>query len=531
MPDLALPKSIGSGGQNGGNSEGKSSVGEEGKSPARAAVTGIPATALDAYKKAAQAVADSRPGCHLPWELVAGIGRVESVHASGHGLRADGTTATPIRGPRLDGRGFALIRDTDGGRWDDDTEFDRAVGPTQFIPSTWQTWGADGNGDGIKDPNNFYDAALGTARYLCAGDRDLRRGADLDRAILSYNNSRAYVNAVLEWMRTYQGNPVTEVADTTSATPHQPDPDANPPHPPATSPSHQNHRASVGTAGHSGAATTPTRPLRPADQPAAKPTPTGTPRPEHKPAPETKPKPKPETTSRPRTATALERIGPASPETTAGQTLDGQLRVRTVDVHGAPVPLARVTYEIQGVTTARFPDGARRVTGISDPRGIVTVPGLHVGDIPGAFNVRATLGSDPAAHPVTFTVAVRPIPADALTLLTERPLEAVAGSRLTDGVQVRATHRGRPVAGTQITATLIGPTEQPAENHRGPHFEDERGEPVHTIRLPATNRAGVTTLPLLQAGEHPGVYILRLTTHDGISADSTLTVTAPKSKN
>ena len=29
----------------------------------------------------------------------------------------------------------------------------------QFIPSTWAGWGVDGNGDGIADPFNIYDAA------------------------------------------------------------------------------------------------------------------------------------------------------------------------------------------------------------------------------------------------------------------------------------------------------------------------------------------------------------------------------------
>ncbi|MEF3112303.1 lytic transglycosylase domain-containing protein, partial [Streptomyces chrestomyceticus] len=185
---------------------------------------GIPATALAAYRKAEGVLRGSQPSCRLPWELVAGIGRVESVHASGYGLRGDGSTVRPIRGPRLDGVEFALIRDTDGGRWDGDAVFDRAVGPMQFIPSTWGSWGADGNGDGVKDPNNMFDAALGTARYLCAGDRDLSRSADLDRAVLSYNNSRAYVNAVRKWMDTYRGVGVVETPDDVPAVPHRPDP-------------------------------------------------------------------------------------------------------------------------------------------------------------------------------------------------------------------------------------------------------------------------------------------------------------------
>ncbi|OEV19807.1 hypothetical protein AN219_27625, partial [Streptomyces nanshensis] len=75
--------------------------------------------------------------------------------ARGGDLRSDGTTRRPILGPVLDGDGFARITDTDGGAWDGDTRFDRAVGPMQFIPGTWRSWGADGNGDGRKDPHNI----------------------------------------------------------------------------------------------------------------------------------------------------------------------------------------------------------------------------------------------------------------------------------------------------------------------------------------------------------------------------------------
>ncbi|WP_369009826.1 lytic transglycosylase domain-containing protein, partial [Streptomyces sp. BR123] len=166
--------------------------------------SGIPATALDAYKRAETAVAAALPKCKLPWQLLAGIGRVESVHASGYGLKTDGYTEKPIRGPQLNGQGFAEIKDTDKGEFDGDAAYDRAVGPMQFIPSTWATWGADGNGDSKRDPNNIYDAALGAGLYLCAGDRNLSDQAQLDKAILSYNNSREYVNTVLGYMKQYQ---------------------------------------------------------------------------------------------------------------------------------------------------------------------------------------------------------------------------------------------------------------------------------------------------------------------------------------
>ncbi|WP_407565452.1 lytic transglycosylase domain-containing protein [Streptomyces sp. 184] len=166
--------------------------------------SGIPATVLAAYRQAERRLAVDDPGCGLPWQLLAAIGKVESGHARGGAVDADGTTLTPILGPVLDGNGFANISDTDGGRYDGDTGYDRAVGPMQFIPSTWAGWAADGNGDGRTDPNNVHDATLAAGHYLCAGARDLTVAADLDRAILSYNYSRDYLNTVLAWLGFYR---------------------------------------------------------------------------------------------------------------------------------------------------------------------------------------------------------------------------------------------------------------------------------------------------------------------------------------
>ncbi|WP_327729241.1 MULTISPECIES: lytic transglycosylase domain-containing protein [unclassified Streptomyces] len=165
---------------------------------------GIPVTVLQAYQKAQAALAESKPGCDLTWQLLAAIGKVESGQARGGRVDANGTTLSPILGPVLNGNGFAKITDTDGGAYDGDTVHDRAVGPMQFIPSTWESWGSDGNGDGKKDPNNIYDAALAAGRYLCAGGRDLSVTPQLHAAILSYNHSQAYLNTVLKWLEYYR---------------------------------------------------------------------------------------------------------------------------------------------------------------------------------------------------------------------------------------------------------------------------------------------------------------------------------------
>jgi len=80
----------------------------------------------------------------------------------------------------------------------------------QFIPSTWARWKADGNSDGVADPQNIDAAALAAGRYLCAGGRNLATGTDWWTAILSYNNSTSYVQTVLTAPRNTPAPPSTE---------------------------------------------------------------------------------------------------------------------------------------------------------------------------------------------------------------------------------------------------------------------------------------------------------------------------------
>lgn len=164
-----------------------------------AADSGIPARALAAYAGAVLEVAETRPGCHLGWNTLAAIGHVESGHGSidGSRLLPDGRTEPRIRGVALDGRGVAAIRDTDGGALDGDATWDRAVGPMQFIPSTWRSHGRDGDGDGVADIDDIDDAALSAAYYLCHSGRDLRVAAHWIAAVSSYNAGLAYNHRVV----------------------------------------------------------------------------------------------------------------------------------------------------------------------------------------------------------------------------------------------------------------------------------------------------------------------------------------------
>lgn len=167
----------------------------------RLTASGIPVRVLQAYAAAAAVMGRVDPGCRLHWSLVAGIGRVESNHGrfGGSAVTATGRVTPPILGPRLDGSnsGWATVRDSDDGRYDGDTAFDRAVGPMQFLPGTWRSYGADADRDGAADPQDVDDAALGTARYLCAGGGDLSQQADRWRAVLRYNHSNSYAALVL----------------------------------------------------------------------------------------------------------------------------------------------------------------------------------------------------------------------------------------------------------------------------------------------------------------------------------------------
>jgi membrane-bound lytic murein transglycosylase B len=164
-----------------------------------AASTGIPERALLAYAFADLALAAEQPECGVGWNTLAALGWIESGHGfhDGSVLGADGYVTPVILGPRLDGGDVEAIADTDSGFWDRDTEWDRAVGPLQFIPSTWATWGADGSGDGVIDPNQIDDAALTAGRYLCASG-SLRDAEGWRAAILSYNRIDAYVESVAE---------------------------------------------------------------------------------------------------------------------------------------------------------------------------------------------------------------------------------------------------------------------------------------------------------------------------------------------
>jgi membrane-bound lytic murein transglycosylase B len=169
--------------------------------------TGIPPVALRAYGRASILGAKGRPRCHVGWATLAAIGEVESAHGTiaGNRLLEDGRTSRPIVGPALDGEGgVAAIRPAPGGpRLHGDDTWEHAIGPMQFLPGSWRTFGADADADGVADPSDIDDAAWAAARHLCSGGLDLRDSADWTRAVLRYNASDAYVRKVVNVAEAY----------------------------------------------------------------------------------------------------------------------------------------------------------------------------------------------------------------------------------------------------------------------------------------------------------------------------------------
>jgi hypothetical protein len=118
------------------------------------------------YRELYQLSARYCPG--LSWTVLAAIGQVES----GHGRNV---------GPSSAG----------------------ALGPMQFLPSTWAWAGVDGDGDGKADIMSPYDAVPAASLYLCRAGAG-RGGRALYAAIYSYNHADWYVREVLALAARYR---------------------------------------------------------------------------------------------------------------------------------------------------------------------------------------------------------------------------------------------------------------------------------------------------------------------------------------
>jgi hypothetical protein len=125
--------------------------------------TGVPTNYLALYQESA---AEYCPG--LSWTVLAAIGQIESGQGANDGPSSAG-----------------------------------ALGPMQFLPSTWSVWGIDAFGQtGTPDIMNPLDAVPSAARMLCA-DGAAAGGASLEAAIFDYNHADWYVSEVLTLAHEY----------------------------------------------------------------------------------------------------------------------------------------------------------------------------------------------------------------------------------------------------------------------------------------------------------------------------------------
>ncbi|MGC5542265.1 lytic murein transglycosylase [Streptomyces griseus] len=470
------------------------------------AEAGIPASILAAYKQAERTVATTDPNCRLPWQLLAAIGKVESGQARGGRVDANGTTTSPILGPALNGQGFALIKDTDGGAYDGDAVHDRAVGPMQFIPSTWASWGQDANGDGRKDPNNIYDAALAAGRYLCANDRDLAIAADLDKAVLSYNRSTEYLRTVRSWFSYYQRgtHEIPDGTGTLPTTPSTPSPNPRPSTGPSATPSPKPSPGKPGGKPSPG----PSKPGGGSTSPTPKPpTPTPTPPAE--------------------TFGSLENAGTGPLRATAGQEFDERVSVRARNALGAPLAKVPVTFTVTGNTGTLFTGGKKTVKVTTGADGTATAPALQAGEKAGEFTVTAVAGVG-RPRTLTYAATVTARQADAIARTDEKELLAAPGEKFGHAVTVKATYKDAVAAGVAVTATMVKDPLGLIDNDKGPYFKDADGKPVRTLATLTTDADGVLRLPEIFADDTEGTFKLRLTTEGGASVVIELTVQAPE---
>ncbi|WP_431988149.1 lytic murein transglycosylase [Streptomyces parvulus] len=482
-----------------------------------AAEAGIPATVLDAYKKAEAAVRQAKPGCNLPWQLLAAIGKVESGQARGGRVDASGTTIGKIIGPQLDGNGFALIKDTDDGVYDGNSSYDNAVGPMQFIPSTWAWAGRDGNGDGKDDPNNVYDAALAAGHYLCRFTWDLSDRADLESAILSYNNSQDYLNTVLSWLEHYRRGS-HEIPDGTGTLPVGRSDDA---FRPGAGPSPSTPGATP-RPGASGSSTpSPGKPDRPAKP---KPSDPGTGSPTPKPPTD----PEPPAGTRPPTPTDtvhhLENAGATGLTAVAGDTFAQKLTARAETKAGSGVGKVRVRFTVLGDTDAAFTGGDKVAAVTTDASGTAVAPALVAGEKTGVFTVRATVIGRSVAFDYKATVTERV--ADALARTGATELTCVPGGEFAERVEVKATRKGAAAGKVAVTAVLVKSVLDPTQADKGPFFKDADGKAVRTLTGLKTDAKGMLELPKLYADDAAGTFLLRVTTAGGAVLNVPLKVAA-----
>lgn len=151
-----------------------------GAQPSGLARADIPPDYLVLYQRAAATCRG------LSWTILAAIGSIESSHGR--------STLPGVRS----GANYA-----------------GAMGPMQFLASSWAYYGVDADANGVADVYNPTDAVFGAARYLC--NNGATDPASLRTAVWSYNHADWYVNRVLDLAIRYGTSGIDALATPTTA--------------------------------------------------------------------------------------------------------------------------------------------------------------------------------------------------------------------------------------------------------------------------------------------------------------------------
>ena len=360
----------------------------------------------------------------------------------------------------------------------------------------------DGNGDGREDPNNIYDAALAAGHYLCRNGWDLSDQRDLDRAILSYNQSTEYLNTVMSWLEYYRrgtheipdgtGTLPVDRSDSVTVRPSPSTPSVSAPPKPSTKPTKPS--------GSSPSPKPPTGPGSPTTQPpTTPPTPTDT-------------------------VDHLEDAGTATLTAMAGDAFTERISARAETDAGKAVAKVRIRFTIVGDTDTTFTGGESVATVVTNSSGVAVAPALLAGERTGPVVVQATVVGR-TVKGVAYKATVTERAADTLVRTGTEALTCTAGGEFADAVRLKATYEGEAADKVAATATIVKSILDPTANDKGPYFKDADGKAVRTLSGLTTDADGLLTLPQLYADDTTGTFLLRVTTAGGATATVALTVT------
>lgn len=145
----------------------------------------VPELVYYAYRAAEMQLQIDTPGCGLPWNLLAAVGRLESGHADGGRTDVLGTLSTPRVSPNGE------------------------LGPMQLPAAVWEQYAADGNADGRTDPQNVFDQSLAAGHWMCANEANLREPEGRARAIALFDPRPEYRVNVEAWSAAYEKGAAT----------------------------------------------------------------------------------------------------------------------------------------------------------------------------------------------------------------------------------------------------------------------------------------------------------------------------------